>query len=196
MLPSSNPFIDLLPSPVSRVVSLLALSKNSLVLMFCFALVACGGDQMSDLREFVGQAYQNEKPEIEPLPEIQPFIAYEYSGSDLPNPFSPLNIVSNKPESAAIGESPDANRRKEPLEEYPLDALRMVGTLTLKETPWVIVQTSDGIAYRATIGNYIGQNDGKITQIILDEQKVVLEELVIDAVGRWVTKERELTIDE
>ena len=96
----------------------------------------------------------------------------------------------------AVGESPDANRRKEALERFPLDALKMVGTLIQGETPYVIVQASDGTAHRAAIGNYMGQNDGQIKQILPLEQKVVLAELVLDPAGRWVTREVEITIDE
>jgi type IV pilus assembly protein PilP len=68
--------------------------------------------------------------------------------------------------------------------------------MSQKSRPWVIVQTSEGTAHRATIGNYIGQNEGKIKKIIAEEQRVVLAELVLDAKGDWVSREVEITIDE
>ena len=113
------------------------------------------------------------------------------------DPFNPSNIVSKGAADPGVsGVGPDANRRREPLEGYPLDALRMVGTMEQETRPWVIVQTSDGRAHRATIGNYMGQNEGKIKQIKLDEQTVVLTELVRDTSGRWVSREETISIDE
>ena len=158
---------------------------------------ACQSGEMDDLRQFVATAYQDKKPEIEPLPEIQPYKGFEYAAADSEDPFGSKNIENTRADGVSgEGGSPDENRRKEPLEAYPLDALKMVGTLTQDQIAWVIVQTSDGKALRATLGNYMGQNDGKITEISLDEQKVILAELVLDTAGRWVSREREISIDE
>jgi len=152
---------------------------------------------MSDLREFVATAYKDKKPDIEPLPEIPPYKGFEYSAAEDQDPFDYSNIVTSQQQDvAASGLNPDANRRREPLEQYPLDALKLVGTMTQKAQPWVIVQTSEGTAHRATIGNYMGQNDGKIKQIVPEEQKVILAELVLDPKGQWITRDIEITIDE
>lgn len=160
-------------------------------------LTACGGDELSDLKEFVASAYQDKKPQIEPLPEIKPYRGFEYSAAALSDPFSVDNFATTQNLAAVDGGlSPDQNRRREFLEKFPLDALRMVGTMEQKDKPWVIVQTTEGTAHRATIGNYIGQNDGKIKQIKLDEQSVVIVELVRNSGGRWTTRDVEITIDE
>ena len=167
----------------------------SFVLMF--ALQACQGGDMRDLKEFVSSAYKDAKPEIEPLPEIQPYKGFEYAGLEDQDPFSVTNIVTNRGDGTiAVGVNRDENRRREALERYPLDALKMVGTMTQQDVPWVIVQTSEGTAHRATVGNYMGQNEGKIKTILTEEQKIVLSELVLDTAGRWVTREVELIIDE
>ena len=71
----------------------------------------------------------------------------------------------------------------------------MVGTMSRGQRPYVIVKTSEGTALRATIGNYMGQNDGKIKQIIAEEQKILLTEIVLDTAGRWVNRDIEMTID-
>ena len=171
--------------------------RGPILAILLLLLSGCSGGEMSDLKSFVDTAYQDKKPEIESLPEIQPFKPFEYSVPAEQDPFSIDNIVTNRSDNAALaGDSPDVNRRREPLEEYPLDALRFVGTMSKEGTPWVIVQTSEGTAHRAAVGNYMGQNDGKIMQIKTDEQKVLLAELVLDPAGRWVTRETELTIDE
>lgn len=170
--------------------------KTILVCAMLLFLVGCQDRNMTDLKEFVANAYRDKKPEIEPLPEIPPYKGFEYSAIEEEDPFNQENIITERPDGALAGQSPDADRRREPLEAYPLDALKMVGTLVQEDTPFVIVQTSEGTAHRATIGNYMGQNEGKIKQIIPVEQKVVLAELVLDPAGRWVTRELEITIDE
>lgn len=177
--------------------SFLRLPLRAFILVALFlTLSACQDKEPQDLKEFVANAYKDKKPEIKPLPVSKPYKPFAYSANEIADPFNSLNIITDRPGGVAGSESPDTNRRREPLEEYPLDALKMVGTLTAELKPWVIVQTSDGVAYRATVGNYMGQNEGKIKEIIPIEQKIVLAELVLDPVGRWVTRELEITIDE
>ncbi len=161
-------------------------------------LSGCVGGDMSDLENFVKTAHQDRKPEIEPLPEIPPFKAFEYEREDETDPFSAANIVSNDGDGrgVGVGKRPDADRRKEPLEKFPLDALRMVGTITKEGVPHVVVKTNEGTAVLATLGSYMGQNDGKIKEIVPEEQRVVLVETVLDPAGRWVTRDVEITIDE
>jgi len=172
--------------------------RTATALVLCFLLFSCQDREMADLKEFVATAYQDKKPDIEPLPEIPPYQGFEYSATEEQDPFDLGNIVnrSSGNQAAGGGPTPDSNRRREPLEQYPLDALKLVGTMTRDNIPWVIVQTSEGTAHRATVGNYMGQNEGKIKQIIPDEQRVVLAELVLDPKGRWVTREQDITIDE
>lgn len=62
------------------------------------------------------------------------------------------------------------NRRREPLEEFPLDTLRMVGILERNQERWGLVQTRDGTVHRLKVGNYIGQNYGKI--VAISEQEI------------------------
>jgi Tfp pilus assembly protein PilP len=160
-------------------------------------LQGCQDRSMSDLREFVATAYQDRKPEIEPLPEIEPFQAFEYSASNADDPFDFDNISTEREsDGQSASKRPDANRRREALENFPLDALKLVGTLSKENVPWVIVQTNEGKAHLAKTGNYLGQNDGKIKFIDPDRQLVQLEETVRDAGGRWVTRELDLKIDE
>ena len=167
------------------------------VVLSTLILQGCADRNMTDLREFVADVYKDKKPEIEPLPEIQPYKGFEYTAVEKNDPFRFDNIISNRSdESIVAGKRPDADRTKEPLEEFPLDALSMVGTMSQKGVPWVIVKTTQGTALLASIGNYLGQNDGKITQIFPEEQRVVLVETVIDPAGRWVTRDVEITIDE
>ncbi len=168
------------------------------IIGFAFVLQGCVGSDVSDLQTFVDTAHQDKKPEIEPLPEIPPFKAFEYASADEVDPFGLQNIISRDEQGnlAGAAKRPDADRRRQPLEKFPLDALRMVGTITKEGTPHVVVKTNEGTAVLATLGNYMGQNDGKIKEIVPEEQRVVLVETVLDPAGRWVTRDVEITIDE
>lgn len=178
------------------------MSKNKLLSSFmimagALMLQGCVDSNMTDLKTFVADVYKDKKPEIDPLPEIEPYQGFEYASAEKSDPFLFGNIISNRDDEAVVaGKRPDRNRVKEPLEEFPLDALNMVGTLSQKGVPWVIVKTNLGTAHLAQVGNYLGQNDGKITQIFPEEQRVVLEETVADPAGRWITRDVEITIDE
>lgn len=176
----------------SKAGKILAIAATSLLLQ------SCVGSDMSDLQTFVATAHQNKRPEIEPLPEIPPFKAFEYANQEGSDPFSSDNIASNNSDGGGVGAGtrPDSDRRREPLEQYPLDALTLVGTITKEGVPNVVVKTNEGSALLATIGNYMGQNDGKIKEIIPEEQRVVLIETVLDAAGRWITRDVEMTINE
>ena len=171
--------------------------RVAVVIACAIFLQACVDSNMTDLREFVETAYQDEKPEIDPLPPFEPYKAFKYSPDESSDPFSVGNIITNRDQDGnVISKRPDADRDKENLERFPLDALSLVGTMTQKGVPWVVVETSEGTAHLATVGNYMGQNDGKIKDIFPDEERVVLVETVPDPSGRWVTRDVEITIDE
>ena len=182
------------------------LSKYKCRNFFCASfllllLVGCHDSSMPDLRQFVDEAFKDEKPDIPPLPPVIPFKPFEYAASEDNDPFSLANIENENSEAsgaalAGVGESPDRNRRKEELENYPLDALRMVGTLSKKGKPWVVIKTTQGSVLLATVGNYIGENYGKIKRISIEEQTVALTETVLDPTGRWVAREVQVTVDE
>ena len=160
----------------------------------CGLLTGCSSDGLDDLREFVKTAHADRKPKIDPLPEIKPYEAFAYAAVDLTNPFSPANLKPQSVSGRAGGPRPDMNRRKEPLEDTPLDGLKMVGTLSRGKQSWGIVQTSDGAVYRVQRGNYIGQNFGRITRVT--EEKIELVEMIQGALGEWVEREAGLAIQD
>ena len=170
-------------------------SKSAIVVVGLLSLQACGDAAIRDLKTFVDTAYQDEKPEIEPLPILEPYKGFEYAAGELPDPFSRGNIMNDESVESLEIEKRDITRRREKLEEYPLDSLAMVGTITKKGVPWVVVQTLDKGAHLATIGNYLGQNEGRIKEIYPEEQKMILVETVPDPSGRLVANEVEMQID-
>jgi type IV pilus assembly protein PilP len=136
-------------------------------------------------------AYADRKPKVEPLPEIKMQETFIYNSENLPDPFAAFNL---KPQSStsASGPRPDPNRRKEPLEDYPLDSLKMVGTLTRGKQAWAVIQAPDGTVHRAQVGDHLGQNSGMINKIT--EEKVDLIELIQGTMGDWVEREANLTL--
>ena len=86
------------------------------------------------------------------------------------------------------------NRRKEALEDFPLDALKMVGTLSRGKQVWAVVQAPDGSVHRVQKGNFAGQNFGKIKSV--SEEKIDLVELIQGALGEWIEREASLSIQE
>ena len=159
----------------------------------CMALAGCSSDGLQDLRDFVKNAYANQKPKVEPLPEIKMQETFAYSAEGLADPFAAFNL---KPQSQrnAGGPRPDPNRRKEPLEDYPLDSLKMVGTLMRGKQAWAIIQAPDGTVYRVQVGDHMGQNSGMVNKIT--EDKVDLVELIQSAAGDWVEREASLALVE
>lgn len=151
----------------------------------------CVDQRMDDLESFVANTHKDRKPRVEPLPRIEPTPTFEYTASELVDPFSQANLIQRRP-SKDDGVAPDPTRRKEPLEQFPLDALSMVGTLSDKDASWAIIRAPDGTVHRASKGNYMGQNHGKIAAV--KDTKVELVELVPDVNGGWMKRDNTLAI--
>lgn len=157
------------------------------------ALSGCSGDGLQDLRDFVNNAYADKKPKVEPLPEIKMQETFIYDSTNLPDPFASLNLTPQNQKFTG-GPRPDPNRRKEPLEAFPLDSLKMVGTIVRGNQVWAIIQAPDGTVYRLQKGDHLGQNSGMITKI--SEDKIDLIELIQGTMGDWVEREASLTLVE
>lgn len=164
-----------------------------LVLIGCLAVAGCG-EQHSDLRQFVKDSDNLPRGRIPPLPEVKPYEPFTYDAYDLVDPFRPRKITPPKAVAGASGLQPDFNRRKEPLEAYPLESLKMVGTLQQKKVTHALVKTPDNNLYRVKAGNYMGQNFGRITDI--NESAVMLKEIVQDSTGSWEEKEQTLQLQD
>ena len=158
-------------------------------------LAGCSSDGLEDLREFTKNAHADRKPRVEPLSEIKVQEVFAYNPASLSDPFAPQNL---KPARTRVGGGsgprPDLNRRKEPLEEFSLDALKMVGTLARGKQTWAIIQAPDGTVYRTKVGDHLGQNFGMVTRV--RDEKVDVIELVQGLSGDWVEREANLTLAE
>lgn len=165
------------------------------IALSCLALAACSGEQHTDLRQFVKDSDNLPRGRIPPLPEAKPYEPFEYQAFDITDPFVPRKIEPPRPTKIAGGiQAPDPNRRKEPLEAYPLENLKMVGTLQQRKDVFALVKTPDNNLFRVAAGNFIGQNFGRITEI--SESTIKLKELVQDSGGDWKEEERALLLQD
>lgn len=170
--------------------------KRYLLLALIIGVSGCGSDGLDDLREFTENEHKNRKPRVEPLPEIKIPPTFSYSAANKSDPFATGNLRPKSSSNRARKSLPLylVTRRKGPLEAYPLDALKMVGTLQQKKNIWVVIKAPDGSMHRAKPGEYMGKNYGMIT--IITDDKVSLMEKVQNAIGDWVDRRAAISISE
>ncbi len=166
----------------------------------CLAALLLAGcaDGMSDLRQFVKEVKQRPGDGIEPLPEFEPYEGFTYDAADLRNPFRPRSAFAaadeDESQGSDSGPKPDFDRPKEPLEQYPLDSLKMVGTISRDGQRRGLVREPNGIIHRVVPGNYLGQNYGRITAVKPGSIQIV--ELVRDGQKGWMEREASLALSE
>ncbi|MFK7993027.1 MAG: pilus assembly protein PilP [Granulosicoccus sp.] len=174
------------------------MQRLKLIPLFGFTalLTACGGD-MSDLELFIDTTKQAHHGKVDPLPEFPPYQTFSYEALDIRDPFRPQTDISTSviaAETEYSGPRPEATRRREPLESYPVDSLKMVGLLQQKSQTWGLVKDPEGTIHRVQPGNFAGQNHGRITQV--SETKIDIVELVPDGLSGWVNRDAKLAMAE
>ena len=165
----------------------------------CAAVAACGSSGDDELRQWMADLRATTKPRVTPLTEPKKFLPQSYTMEAGVEPFNPAKLTQalrrESTQSAANAAliAPEMSRRKEPLEAVPLDAMVMVGSLDKKGTPTALLKV-DKLLYQVRVGNYIGQNYGKITRIT--ENSIQLREIVQDATGDWIERTASLDLQE
>ncbi|MCL4776846.1 MAG: pilus assembly protein PilP [Gammaproteobacteria bacterium] len=144
--------------------------------LLALSVAGCVGGN-DDLDKYINDVKARPGGRIEPLPQVKPYETFTYEAQSLRSPFAP-----DSPKGRAnAGPRPEANRPKEYLEQFPLDTLKMVGTLQKDHQRYALLQAQDGLVHRVVPGNYVGQNDGRVVSVTEGEVKV--EELVPDGIG-------------
>lgn len=167
--------------------------KVALALALAALISGCGPD-MKDLEQKVTDVKSRKSVQIEPIPQVKAYEAISYAAAERRDPFIPQKPEVDETEVVSGGPGPDLNRNKEPLEEFPLDGLRMAGTIQAGGATFALVRAPDGVIHRVTVGNYLGQNYGQIKAI--DEAEVQLVETVEDGFGGWTTRPATLALAE
>jgi type IV pilus assembly protein PilP len=161
------------------------------LLLMAAVLAGCTSGT-ADLQAYVAEVKTREGPPLDPLPVMQQFETFEYDAFDLRDPFS--RPRDERVAGAGSGPRPDPNRRRELLENFPLDGLSMVGTLGPERDLIALVLDPEGVVHRVKEGNYMGQNEGRIVGIA--ESRVDLIELVADGAGGWLERPAAAALDE
>lgn len=165
------------------------------LLAVCALLAACGKDG-DDLESYIASVLERPAKPLDPIPEVEPYVPSNYVVADLRDPFVPnevFNAEEGEPELAAYtGPKPIKGRVREPLEAFPLDSLRMLGTLRKGQEQYALIRSSEPLVYRVKRGEYMGQNHGQVTLVAADH--LVLKELFADGAGRWVERETTLSL--
>lgn len=157
-----------------------------------FLLSACANDDLDDVKRFTQTTGEELRGKVEPLPEVKPYEGFTYNAYDIPDPFKPRKLQPAGGSGSGI--QPDLNRRKEPLEAYPLENLKMVGTLRQDKTIYALIKTPDNNLYRIKAGNYLGQNFGMVTSIT--DTEIKLNEIIQDGSGEWSERQSTLQLQE
>lgn len=164
------------------------------------ALLSGCGEGIGDLRQFVQEIRSKPPGRIEPIPEFQPYQNFEYTSHDLRDPFKLVDF--RRPElneeelsNLSDGLRPEIDRVKEPLEDFPLDTLRLKGTIDDKQgIKWGLIFAPDNTIHRVIEGNYLGQNHGRI--ISVSDQTIELTEIVPDGLGNYIERSSAITLIE
>mgnify|MGYP000020553974 CR=1 FL=1 len=152
------------------------------------SLTACAPEQ-DNLEAYIAEVQGRKSTDVEPVPQVLVYEPFRYAQYDEPDPFEPFESGAAGPiqtqSSSAL--SPDFDRNREPLESFPLEGLRMRGTLEFRGQRYALIQAPDGIVHRVQTGNYMGQNYGRVVEIGAAE--IVLEEIVPDGLGGYVKRD-------
>ena len=171
------------------------LCAAALIVGFGALLAGCAGDQ-EELTQWMEQQKREVKPNVEPLSPPKKFIPQPYAALGAVEPFSTQKLTvalkqeARQPNSLLAAE---INRRKEPLEAYPVDSMTMVGSVMRNGQQFALLKV-DNLLYQVKTGDYLGQNYGKITKI--SETDVSYREIVQDAAGEWIERSSALQLQE
>jgi len=170
-----------------------------LVCLAASALAGCGMSKEDDVRQWMVQERNQTKPQVAPIPAPKQFVPEAYTNTTSVEPFSNQKLAQALRRDAAQSVAsaglvaPELARRKEALESFPLDTMVMVGSLSKAGQPVALVKV-ENLLYQVKIGNYLGQNYGRVTKI--SETEVTLREIVQDAVGEWIERIATLELQE
>lgn len=159
----------------------------SMLIIIVFSLVACQRESHKDLHQYANKIKARQKPKVEPMPKMVKVERYVYQNHE-------KNVIHLYPWCCAIKKGkPNSNRQKQALENFPLDSLRMVGTLRQDKKLWAIVTAPNGRAYHIKIGDYLGQNFGQVEAI--SKHTVEIIESVPTATG-WKKRPASLSFEQ
>lgn len=158
-------------------------------------------EDKTDLERFVSKERARPAGRIEPLPEYKPYESFVYEGASLREPFvalQPMQAVGTLEEKPEEEDTlkPNSDRVKEYLEEFSLDDLVMVGTISRRgsDTLWALVRDTERAVHRVSVGDYMGLDHGLI--VAIEERKIEMVEIVSNGRGGWMKRPRVVALNE
>jgi type IV pilus assembly protein PilP len=175
------------------------LSRNSrplvvTVIVLSTLLTACSGRQ-DDLNRYIAEVKARPATPIPPIPPVRTYTPYVYEGLLGRDPFRQSTSEGSDQVTQSgnsSGPRPDLQRPREYLERFELDTLSMVGTFSKESSEWALIRDPDGVIHRVAVGNYIGKNHGKISNISNNE--VQLSEFIADGIGGWLVRDASVAL--
>lgn len=159
-------------------------------------LVGCADSGVEEVRVWMKEVKDKTKVHVKPLSEPKKFTPNEYLGKNQPDPFNVnklMDVLNRLQPKSSNGLKRDEDRRREALESMPLDTIKMVGLLQKSGATFGLVQVEKTV-YQVKVGNYLGQNEGRITSVT--ESQIELVEKVEDATGELVERKATLELQE
>jgi len=154
-------------------------------------LGACSQD-VSDLQSFIAQTKSAHVGSVKAIPQFKPYESFSYSAAELRDPFVANTNLEDDDGTKTSLLNPDSNRPKQPLEVFPLDTLSMVGILEQNAQLWGLIKDPQNIVHRVQVGNYMGQSEGRITEI--NESAIYLVEIIPDGIGGYIERDASIAI--
>lgn len=174
----------------SRILPFTVYAASALV------LTACSDGGVQEVREWMDETRKQTVVAVPKLTEPKKFTPFVYAAKEDLDPYNPIKLITALAKlkaNSGSGIEPDLERRREPLESYPLDTLKMVGTLEKPGLSYALIQVEKTV-FQAKVGQYVGQNFGMITKIT--DAEVEIKEIVRDAAGEWTERKATLELQE
>lgn len=175
----------------SKAIANLNKNLTLIIAITCF-LSACSGSKGDDLDEFMENAGKDIRAKTDALPEVKAYIPIEYNADgSLSDPFKARKVKANNGGTL----QPNLDRPKEPLELFPIESLKFVGTIEKTKLRYALLNTPENTVQQVKIGNYLGQNFGLVTDI--SENSITVKEIVQDELtGDWAERIVSLELQE
>ena len=182
---------------ISRPMTLCRMAAGaSMAVLTATLLAGCSASDVKEVQDWMAQVKSDTRVSVVPIAEPKTFIPFAYTARERIDPFSPNKLLAELARVAEKSDNkfkPDTERRKEPLENYPLDTFAMVGVIQKAGVNYALLQV-DRALHQLRVGQRIGQNYGLVTGV--SETAVSIKEVVQDAGGEWVERVSKLELQE
>ncbi len=176
--------------------SLISTAASSLLLCL---LGACSNPDQVELKQWMEKERARTPASVPALAAPVVFVPTPYVLSSMTDPYDEQKLrgVLAKIRAIAIANTlqntikPDLNRKREVLEATPLENMRMTGFVMNGGKPSALIGAANNL-YTVNVGNYIGQDFGKI--IAINEQEISIQEMVQDNTGLWTERVSKLAL--